>query len=316
MALILHRQARLALACTFALGACRTPEASDTKQENDDRHTPVNLALVDISEKIDAWMNLQIIEARIKVNPLNAPWTSQRKEALVEEVARRTITARPGTGIGVHWQGISLEVSALSEFEAHLIDILAPDRHEIAFTTFKDSRYGDNTISLTHALVIAHTTQMAADHSISPSVRLGSTIIGLDKFGHFAEQGFWYYQAMREGLVESAEERYQFGQFMEGDPKFDMTAKSKFHDIYKRFCKICVIFGGYGYFGTTSTGVCSFADMKANDAGYQFYTDLYAHPQTYRFQILDFNVHEWNEETTKSWFIPGLKVRPDPAPGA
>ena len=302
----------VASSLTGTLG-CRTPAPSPTKQEVDDRPTPGNVALVDVSAQVDALVNQAIDGARQAVNPKGSPWTPELGRALVDAVARRLATPRPGTGLGIHWQGINLEVSTLSEFEARLGELLSVEKHEIYYTKFKDSRYGDNAIGIGVAKVMSHVSMETADHSIGPAIRIGTEIIGTDKLGHFTEQGYWYFLAEQDGLAVGPTERYQFGQYMEGDPALAAELRQKYYDVYGHYCRICVLAGGFGYFGMAATGVCSFADMNANESGYQFFMNLWRNPATTRFAIRTLNVRQWNEDSVPSKFLPGLKVRPDPS---
>lgn len=290
--------------------ACRTTNSSDVKQETDDRPLPGTEKLVDVSNDINAFFREQIALAKKAVNPSDLPWDDKLKQNLVEQVFQRTGKARAGTGIGVHFWGLNLEVSTLTEVEVYLIDKYKNDPTKIHQTKFADSRYGDNPIGLTKALVISHATKETADHSISPVVRIGKTLVGLDKLGHFTAQGRWYYLAEKQGLLSGATERLQFGEFMEGSPRLDPELYPKYKKVYGSFCKICVVRGGFGYFGTESSGVASYADMAANEDGYEFFMDLVADPASFKFDIRNYDVTRWNESNNDNFYKEGLIVRP------
>jgi hypothetical protein len=156
---------------------------------------------------------------------------------------------------------------------------------------------------------MSHSVTATADHSISPVIRVGEHLIGVDKVGHFAEEGFWYFLAEKKGLVQGEAERWQFGQFMEGDPDLPKDLHPKYRKAFGAFCRTCVMFGGFGYYGMASTGVCSHADMKANESGYQMFVALEADPAGYRFDLSQFDVQSWNEEFTKNKYAPSLIIR-------
>lgn len=298
------------LACLAMAGCRQGTTHSSPMQETDDRPGPRTKALLDQSALVTELVNRVIADARKSTNPHKLPWTPTLRAKFVEEVGRGLAATRPGSGIGLHWCGRHLEISLLTEIEAQIIERLSQDGREILKIPFKESRYGDNPVGLTKALFWSHVTPHVADHSISPIIRIKKSLVGVDKIGHFAEEGLWYYRAEQEGLISNEKERWELGQFMEGDPAFDPQLHEKYRKIFGRYCKPCVIFGGYGYFGMASTGVASHADMMANEAGYRFYKGLYANPDRFTFDFKFFPVDQWNEEVKKNIYDPRLKVRP------
>jgi hypothetical protein len=58
---------------------------------------------------------------------------------------------------------------------------------------------------------------------------------------------------------------------MEGDPDLDPALHQKYGPIFKQWCGRCASFG---YYGTASTGVISYADINANEQGSEFYRQL------------------------------------------
>ena len=147
---------------------------------------------------------------------------------------------------------------------------------------------------------------MTADHSIAPVVRIGSDLVGIDKFAHFLEQGYWYFDATHQGLLQDAAERREFGLYMEGDPDLDKTLHSKYRAIYSRYCPACTKLGGFGYYGSKSTGVVSYADTNANESGYEFYQQLWANPAGYELRLADYATGTWNEQNNPSKFVSGV----------
>ncbi|MCX6127733.1 MAG: hypothetical protein NTX25_01555 [Proteobacteria bacterium] len=229
---------------------------------------------------------------------------------LINNIGKRLASVHKGSGIGIHAGTFNLEISTLSEIESQIESRLSESRHEILRISFADSRYGDNPIGLTQALVLSHLTMSTANHSISPVIRIGSEIIGLDKLGHFAEEGYWYFLAETSGLLQGPSERWQFGQFMEGAPDLNEELYPKYKAIYGKFCQTCVLLGGFGFYGSASTGVCSQADMQSNEDGYQFFEELHQNPDSFSFDIRNYDISKWNENISKNIYVEGLKVRP------
>ncbi len=66
----------------------------------------------------------------------------------------------------------------------------------------------------------------------------------------------------------------------------------------------------YGIFGSYSSGVISYADMAANEAGYQFYTALYnaflSNPTStvpYKFDVANYNFPSMNEQRNRNSYV-------------
>ena len=282
---------------------------SQLRQETDDRETMRSAALLDQSAKIDEYMNQKLAEARSAANPNNLPWDKVMTATLIQEFANRTAVAEQGTGLGVAFGNVSLEISKLSKTEFDIIHMLDANKNEILPVKFSESRYADNPIGIISGKFPSQKTRLTADHSLSPVVRLGTVLIGLDKMGHFLEEGWWYYQAEGRGLLHGFDERWTLGQFMEGDDAVPVEVRSRYEKIYGAFCSVCVVRGGFGFFGAKSTGVISYADINANESGYQFFSALADDPGGYQFKILSFPVETWNEQHSPSKLVPGLKSR-------
>ncbi|MBF2755659.1 MAG: hypothetical protein ISN29_10445 [Gammaproteobacteria bacterium AqS3] len=80
---------------------------------------------------------------------------------------------------------------------------------------------------------------------VGPSIQLGGTLIGVDKFGHFFSQGFKYYRRYIFDGRQVSPALLRQGALVEG-----------------------------GYFGMVTTGVYSNADIVANYEGLRFYRNL------------------------------------------
>lgn len=307
--------ALLAVIVASAAISCRhSGSSSDVKLETDDSEGPLSKQLEDISGKVDDYINDIIKRARATVNPQNQAWTDAGKAALMLEVQRLSSGPRRGSGVGVHVGGMNLEVSVYTEIEAHFIAALKPELHEIKFTLFKNSIYRNNPVGLSSWRIPSLISTTTADHSIAPAVRIGEVIVGIDKFGHFFEQGYWNFDATRTGLLLDRDERFAFGQYMEGDPDLAKELHPRYRDLYTRYCAGCTrLGGGFGYYGAASTGIISFADIEVNESGASFYERLWADPDGYHFSFKDFVTWRWNEQVNKSKFVSGFKVAP-PAP--
>ena len=299
--------------CALPLTACliHKPSGDDSqlKQETDDRTSAQSVKLIDVAPQIEDFINHEIIKLRRQINPAGGIWTPENGEQLVEKMNETLAVDAAGTGIVLFDHlGFKLEVSDYTMIEAWIVGRLNPEKREILSIKFKDSLYGDNTLGV-FAKFPAHVTEQTADHSIAPVVRIGETLIGIDKIGHFFQQGYWYYDANFRGELTSLTALRQFGEFMEGHPDLDKKLYPVYRKIYGYYCSQCITMGGFGYFGAASTGVISLADMSANQDGFSFFRKLSEHPDTYVFRFADYNVNMWNEQNNKSLFSPGLKVR-------
>ena len=299
----------LLTALFFGCVQAKANNNSQLRQETDDRETARSAVLVDASAKIDEYMNQKLAEARGAANPNNLPWDKAMTARLIEEFAKRTAVTEEGTGLGIAVGNVSLEISKLTKAEFDIIHMLDANKNEILPIKFSDSRYSDNPIGIVAGKFPSQKTRLTADHSISPVMRLGTVLIGMDKIGHFLEEGWWYYQAEGRGLLHGLDERWTLGQFMEGDDVVPVEVRSRYEKIYGTFCSVCVVGGGFGFFGAKSTGVISYGDINANESGYQFFSALAEDPAGYQFKILSFPVDKWNEQNSPSKFVPGLKSK-------
>ncbi len=110
-----------------------------------------------------------------------------------------------------------------------------------------------------------------ASRILGPHVKIKDICVGTDKFGHFFQQGFQYYEkARRTGSGVAAAE--EFGRGTE-----------------------------IGMAGLKATGVFSNADLEANRQGLKFYDDLKASP-TMTFDIAKYFSSKWNEQDNPSFY--------------
>lgn len=303
----------LVIAIFFATSCLgKKPPVTDAEVmlETDDRATAETAQLVDVEKIINTHINKVLSEIRAEKTPKDKKWTYATKADFLNEVAKRLSGPRRGSGVGVGSGSFRIEVSVLTEIEAWLIENLSPEKREIVFVPFEKSLYGDNPIGAFKAKVPAHSSIATANHSIAPVIKVHGVLIGIDKLAHFLEQGYWYYDATNRLELVSQKDRWEFGAFMEGHPDVKKELYLKYKELFGFYCGACVIAGGFGYYGSASTGVISNADLAANEDGYVFYKNLSQNISDYKFDLSTFDLKTWNEQNNKSLYIPGLVVKP------
>ena len=303
----------LALAPILAT-SCLTRKSAvtdaDIMLETDDRATGETAKLIDVEDIINAHINNVLDEMRAEKGSKDGIWTSAAKSAFLKDVAKKLSGPRKGSGVGVGSGSFRVEISVLTEIEAWLMENLSPERKEIVFVPFEKSLYGENPIGTFKAKVPSHSTIATANHSIAPVIKVHGVLIGIDKLAHFLEQGYWYYDATIRLETLSKKERWEFGAFMEGHPDVKKDLYTKYKRLFGHYCLNCIIAGGFGYYGSASTGVISNADLAANEDGYIFYQKLSQNIPDFKFALSDYDLKQWNEQTNKSLYIPGLVVKP------
>ena len=122
---------------------------------------------------------------------------------------------------------------------------------------------------------------------MAPSLRIGPHIIGSDKLGHFASQGYDYFERVYAG--NSVGEALDYGMALEN-----------------------------GLYGMATTGVRSYGDLSANEAGLRFYSELTFGSNPYitcndgrwtrarGFNISSYVTAAWDEAVNCSEFNDGL----------
>jgi hypothetical protein len=283
---------------------------SDIMLETDDRATAETAQLVDVEKIINGHINKVLSEIRAEKTPKDNKWTYTTKADFLKEVAKRLSGPRRGSGVGLGSGSFRIEVSVLTEIEAWLIENLSSEKREIVFVPFEKSLYGDNPVGAFKAKVPSHSSIATANHSIAPVIKVHGVLLGIDKLAHFLEQGYWYYDATNRLELVSQKDRWEFGAFMEGHPDVKKEHYPKYKELFGFYCGACVIAGGFGYYGSASTGVISNADLAANEDGYVFYNNLSRNISDYEFDLSAFNLKSWNEQNNKSLYIPGLVIKP------
>lgn len=107
---------------------------------------------------------------------------------------------------------------------------------------------------------------------VGPAANVKGICVGSDKFGHFFEEGRMYFTLAKMGKTQA--ELESTGRYLEISPQQ----------------------------GLGVTGVYSNADMAANLAGKQFYTDLEADPGKFTFKIANYITKQWNETVNPSFY--------------
>ena len=275
------------------LYCCRTPPrdgaASAPKLEVDDRLTPESQKLVDVSAKIETFVNQGLNKIRTQYK--NDPSLIESDfHKFAGDVSTYLTKARKKSGIVI----LGFTIVPYTEVEAWALETLDPKNNEILVIPFDQSRYKDNPVGVFCARVPSHMHRSLSDFTVGPVIKVHQTLIGVDKLSHFLEQGFWYYDAKL-----SAAERHGFGQYMEGDPSLAKDQYAKYQRIFTSYCGSCSRFGHYG---SEASGVISFADMEANESGFNFYKQLEKDPLHYHFSLSDYPYDKWNEVNTPSQY--------------
>jgi hypothetical protein len=118
-------------------------------------------------------------------------------------------------------------------------------------------------------------------------IKISGVPTGTDKWGHFIQQGYWYFKASVE-LKKGNDRAFRdaFGTYMEGGPDADKLTKEQ-KQMYLKLLNSQdfrpppegstdpIDLNAPGFYGWLSSGVVSYADKHANEAGYWFYQDLF-----------------------------------------
>jgi hypothetical protein len=240
--------------------------------ECDDRETVNTVRLVNCDRILEAHVNDAIELARGEYNGM--PDGDAKGEAIAEEVYNQLGADSGFAG------GLFSKIEAWLNDKNTLPTIEQDGENPMIYRyTFKNSLYGDNPVSILAGKVPAHKIQLAADLSIAPTIRVGGVLMGTDKWGHFFQQGYWYWANKL-----NAGERKQLGLYLEGDVKgfhgcvLPDTPKEAEMRRQAMMDKLKNTGGlpkpGFGSLGAETTGVISYADIAANEEGYKFYLNL------------------------------------------
>jgi hypothetical protein len=305
--------------------------------EVDDRpNAPGNMTLRNVGSVIEAMVNGEISAARLDAKQMIQQGLAPTNESLGQLVARK-VYEQLGANVSGTGLGPLRNKGMLNEFEVKFIQyldlyrsspsllaILPPESNPTRTQlynrmTFAQSKYGDNIMGL-EGVAPSMLNETTMNHSIAPTIRVGNTIVGLDKFGHFFQQGYWLYFGQKEGFFTSHAEREDFSLWLEGanhqgfgveglGTNTEYPRSEENQSRYRKFASRFDEEAFTGYFGLYSSGVASGADVHANEAGFQFYQALANDPLGYRFRLADINISQFNESTNAVEYVPGLKVR-------
>jgi hypothetical protein len=135
-------------------------------------------------------------------------------------------------------------------------------------------------------------------------VLLCGECVGIDKLGHFFQQGWQYYQiSVINNTGDAAAEK--FGQYTEGIGKAGDYTKEE-QGSYKKILGLLLGTIGFGVYGSTTSGVISYADLAANKAGLQFYKDVAAG----KFEsICKYVTADWDEVKNPNKYAEWLIIK-------
>jgi RHS repeat-associated protein len=300
-------------------------------READDRLTNRTKQLVDVSKILENHVN-EVIQAAWR----DSQGAGESATAFVKRVYEQLGANAPGSEVTV-WPlsplpgrlNVPLSFSPIAKIGVWLDSNLKVDENQIVKLTFAESRYGDNPLrgvaKAVWALPWLHNKE-TADHGIAPTIRIGDTLMGTDKWEHFFQQGYWAFAASM-----SDKEARVYGLWLEGDP----TARGRYLGLYPKlqqqwkginppdkhymidgyYAGLSTPFGEktwFGKYGSESTGVISYADINANDNGLKFYRNLfdaYTKGQaTFTFSVGDYAIQDFNEQNVPNKFVNGLTV--------
>lgn len=209
-------------------------------------------------------------------------------------------------------------VAPRSNVETWLSKNLENSKQKYRFP-FKDSCFRDTPVGA-EGLPTAWQRPETAQWAISATVLVNGTLMGTDKWGHFFQEGYWYFdlahkaQPKVEGQAALSTEKYLnlYGMYLEGHPDFDKEAGPRKTVLSATFGDFTASHypGGLGaattrvfanqpgFFGSWATGIVSIADMAANIEGYKFYQELNRRPVSFVFEAAAYATAKFHEGST------------------
>ena len=149
--------------------------------------------------------------------------------------------------------------------------------------------------------------------------------MGTDKWEHFFQQGYWLWDLAYGDAMASLNAKYPgttfpdftqlsvrtaFSEWLEGTKiKRDKTEDPLVTTWGGQFEKIAKFEGikpRMGIYGAYSTGVISYADMCANEQGFQFYNSLYNNSITFKFSTNNYDLLDMNEWWNSNVYVNGI----------
>jgi hypothetical protein len=294
----------LVVFATISLFACGTPprspeSSSRLSQESDERETANTRSLVNVNSALETFINQRINESRAELGQVTLT-SLDGGEQLARRVYEKMGQMADGSGF---WFFSSfrppVDIAPTTQVEVDLEKLLSPLENAIFRYPFASSRFSQTPNGF-HAPAPVWIFDSTSDFAISPTIRLNGILIGTDKIGHMMQQGYWYFSL---GLDTSVQRL--LGRFLEGDPSLSDDDREVCAPFARAFCFYCE----FGIFGTIPTGVISFADIHANEMGYQLYRDLARDPVNYRFRADSLNAESLNEIFTPSLGVNGVSLK-------
>jgi RHS repeat-associated protein len=276
-------------------------DPSGLTETDDHPRSPGNMRLIDVDRDIEKIINDAIFSSMVEI-VLGGSKSSL--PALVYDKLGRNI---PGSGVSI---GVG-EVAQLTGIEVLIEKNLSVrGTASINKIPFETSIYGNTPVGLIFAngfpsipksgTYPAWLSKAGANHAIAPTIQIKGVLMGTDKFGHFAQQGYWLFKAVELGLIDESEIE-DLSRWWEGDPKTPADKKTRKKLEYAS----SIVSGGsvttFGYFGSYSTGIISQADSVANRMGYDFYKKL-NEDLLHKFSIVDYSREQL--EGLNEWLNP------------
>jgi hypothetical protein len=304
-------------------------------RECDDRLTTRTQNLVDVSSILDAHVNEVIGRAwdhaagvvrmaEFKRDKGLDPYLDYGKLLHFEAIDLcRAVYAE----LGENEPGSGVDVTGLGPFNGSYSPVakigvwldsernLSAANDQIVKLTFSQSRYHLNDRGYLAAKRFKWLySDETADHGIAGTINVNGILMGTDKWEHFFQQGYWYfdYAWHQDTVMGDPKVRTGFGKWLEGEADVSTAMYAgRYMEIAKRFGEARARMGIYGSY---STGIISNADMAANEQGFTFYLDLYrafmANPtgKVFRFSAKKYTTTNMNEQKNPSIIDRHLKI--------
>lgn len=285
----------------FVLASCASRANNDNTarvmQETDDRESALTSSLLDSGSDLEEHVNNVLLNSRI----LFSAKDSEGKKVVVDKAGFLNRVFQH-LGAEIDGTGIDLFVAELSKLTAIEVwfdkDMYGAENKVVAIP-WEKCRYADNSVSI-FSRYPSLKTKSLAQHSMAPVVRIHGVLMGVDKWAHFFNIGYLYFQVPE--LRASQKERDAMSRWLEGEPEMPEAERSRIKKIAKTMDSRVF----FGIYGMVSSGVYSNADMAANEDGFKFFEALNAKPETYKFSLSDYDLKKYNEILNPNRFAPGL----------
>ncbi len=310
------------------------------ERETDDRWTILTEGLVDVSDIVNDQINKFLASAWTYVQAAYKNGESIPACARLEVGWVYSELGEDAPGSMVHVSGIG-DFAPIAKIGLLLDNNWLTAPNQIVKLKFSESRYHNNSNPMGGLRPKNYWlwNDATKNHGLAPVVRVGEILVGTDKFEHMFQQGYWLWDLAYGGATQTLQAQHPgvafpdftqlavrtaFSEWLEGTDKNRAGNVDPLVKQYDAAFHLIVSFFGVksekGVFGSYSTGVISYADMAANEQGYQFYTALYnacykalLSGQTatvpYHFDVFNFDFPSMNEQRNPNTFVNG--VTPD-----